>query len=552
MPSLRTVIVFSNCLISVQFFAEQKLAISSVTLTTEEEPLETTESPIIVTPGPFVITPVTSEIIRPTVVSEDQREEEEEETTTSLSEVAEDSEELEGEAGIKDPDSKFEQLKRDGKKKGEDDDEEEKSIEDERHSAELSFKERLKARFNKFRQEHKGFLNKKNTVETTPITRNPSNRFNSNNSEEESESGEKRERPKFGKNGRTDLIRKKLEEVLRRTSVVEESTLKRTFVPSFLRTEIKTSSSRIRPTNVRNLFNVDSSTRSPFSFHRNKGFTRPTIRKNLLNRVLGKTTQDKETDRTETESSVTETTLLIDSSIDPAPTKTTPEPITKSEQPEVSIVTPSPNPPIISGTVDLKEEKKDLDSHEPTLQSSFESLDEFTMVSSSSSSVTPSIQILQPSEVLTAGPSYKGDESTISVATEEFEGKLVDVVTIRSAYSFTLGDEELSTRYITVTRTQEAEQVMSTLAVSTILPETGTRSLEVATIKSPYSFQVSESDSVSESTRYVTVTRTFTSDIVTQRDTLALSREPAVSELPYDIIAFNPTPSTTLQEVVSR
>ena len=555
MPSLRTVIVFSNCLISVQFFAEQKLlAISSIPVTAEEEPLETTESPIIVTPGPFVITPVTSEIIRPTVVSEDQREEEEEETTTSLSEVAEDSEELEGEAGIKDPDSKFEQLKRDGKKKGEDDDdEEEKSIEDERHSAELSFKERLKARFNKFRQEHKGFLNKKNTVETTPITRNPSNRFNSNNSEEESESGEKRERPKFGKNGRTDLIRKKLEEVLRRTSVVEESTLKRTFVPSFLRTEIKTSSSRIRPTNVRNLFNVDSSTRSPFSFHRNKGFTRPTIRKNLLNRVLGKTTQDKETDRTETESSVTETTLLIDSSIDPAPTKTTPEPITKSEQPEVSIVTPSPNPPIISGTVDLKEEKKDLDSHEPTLQSSFESLDEFTMVSSSSSSVTPSIQILQPSEVLTAGPSYKGDESTISVATEEFEGKLVDVVTIRSAYSFTLGDEELSTRYITVTRTQEAEQVMSTLAVSTILPETGTRSLEVATIKSPYSFQVSESDSVSESTRYVTVTRTFTSDIVTQRDTLALSREPAVSELPYDIIAFNPTPSTTLQEeVVSR
>ena len=309
MPSLRTVIVFSNCLISVQIFAEQKLlAISSVTLTTEEGPVETTESPIIVTPGPFVITPVTSEVIRPTVVSEseekeekeeDQREEEEE-TTTRLSEVAEDSEELEGEAGIKDHDSKFEQLKRDGKKKDEDD--EEKSIEDERHSAELSFKERLKARFNKFRQEHKGFLNKKNKVETTPITRNPSNRFNSNNADEESDSGERRERPKFGKNGRTDLIRKKLEEVLRRTSVVEESTLKRTFVPAFLRTEIKTSSTRIRPTNVRNFFTVDSSTRSPFSFHRNKGFTRPTIRKNLLlNRVLGKTTQDiKETEKTET------------------------------------------------------------------------------------------------------------------------------------------------------------------------------------------------------------------------------------------------------------
>ena len=94
---------------------------------------------------------------------------------------------------------------------------------------------------------------------------------------------------------------------------------------------------------------------------------------------------------------------------------------------------------------------------------------------------------------------------------------------------------------------------MSTLSVSTILPETGTRALEVATIKSPYSFQVSKSDSVSESTRYVTVTRTFTSDIVTQRDTLASSRESAVSVLPFDIINFNPTPSATLQsEVVSR
>ena len=508
----------------------------------------TTESPIIVTPGPFVITPVTQEVISPTVVSVREDQSEEEETTTSLSEVAEDSEELEGEAGIRHTDTKFEQLKRDGKNKEEDDEEEDKSIEDERHSAELSFKERLKARFNKFRQEHKGFLNKKNKVETTPITRN---RNSSNkNSDDESDSGEKRERPKFGKSGRTDLIRKKLEEVLRRTSVVEESTLKRTFVPSFLRTATTTFSPRIRPTNIRNFFNVDSSTRSPFTIHRNKGFTRPTIRKNLLNRVLGKTNEEHETDNPETETSA----ILIASSIDPATAKTAPEPITKSEQPDVSIVTLSPDPLIISEPLDLN---KDVDSQEPTLQSSIESLDDFTAISTSSSSVTPtpSIQILQPSEVLTASPSYLGDESTISVATEELEGRLVEVVTIRSAYSFTLGDEEsgLSTRYITVTRTQEAEEVMSTINVSTILPETGTRLLEVATIKSPYSFQVSESDSVSESTRYVTVTRTFTSDIVTQRNTLASSREPAVSELPFDIIDFNPTPSATLQsEVVSR
>ena len=519
------------------------------TESSEVESLVTTGSPIIVTPGPFVITPVTQEVISPTVVSVREEESEEEETTTSLS-VAEDSEELEGEAGIRDTDTKFEQLKRDGKNK-EDDEEEEKSIEDERHSAELSFKERLKARFNKFRQEHKGFLNKKNKVETTPITRNrnSSNRFNS---DDESDSGEKRERPKFGKSGRTDLIRKKLEEVLRRTSVVEESTLKRTFVPSFLRTETTTFSPRIRPTNIRNFFNVDSSTRSPFTIHRNKGFTRPTIRKNLLNRVLGKTNEEHETDNPETETSA----ILIASSIDPATTKTTPEPITKSEQPDVSIVTISPNPLIISDSEPL-DSKKDVDSQEPTLQSSIESLDDFTIISTSSSSVTPtpSIQILQPSEVLTARPSFLGDESTISLATEELEGRLVEVATIRSAYSFTLGDEEsgLSTRYITVTRTQEAEEVMSTISVSTILPETGTRVLEVATIKSPYSFQVSESDSVSESTRYVTVTRTFTSDIVTQRDTLASSRESAVSVLPFDIIDFNPTPSATLQsEVVSR
>ena len=527
------------------------------------ELLVTTRGPIIVTPGPPVITPATDEIIRPTVsafsreLEDPSEEEEEEDLTTSFSAVAEDSEELEGEVGIKDPETRFEQLKRDGKQE---EDDEEESLEDERLSAELSFKERLKARFKKFRQEHKGFLNKKNNEEATSLTKNrsPTHRFNSGSSDDvDSDTGEKRERPKFGKSGRTDLIRKKLAEVLKHTPVVEESTLKRTFVPSFLRTETQTFSSRIRPTNVRNLFNVDASTRSPFSFHRNKGFKRPTIRKNFLNRVLGKNTEEKETDQQEPESSSVspESDELTTSSIAPATVQASPQPITKSEQPDVSIVTPSPNPPIIPTPPDLGEEK-DPQSHEPTLQSSIESLEDVSSIRASSSVIpTPSIQSLQPSERLTVSPSSLGDESTIRVATEELEGKVMEVATIKSAYSFTLGDENLSTRYITVTRSQEVADTgdLSTLHVSTILPDTGSKVLEVATIRSPYSFQVSQSDSVSGSTRYVTVTRTFTSDMVTQRDTLSPSRESVVPDLPYDIIDFNPTPSTTLQEeVVSR
>ena len=246
---------------------------------------------------------------------------------------------------------------------------------------------------------------------------------------------------------------------------------------------------------------------------------------------------------------------LTTSSIAPATVQASPQPITKSEQPDVSIVTPSPNPPIIPTPPDLGEEK-DPQSHEPTLQSSIESLEDLNTIRASSSVIpTPSIQSLQPSERLTVSPSSLGDESTIRVATEELEGKVMEVATIKSAYSFTLGDENLSTRYITVTRSQEVADTgdLSTLHVSTILPDTGSQVLEVATIRSPYSFQVSQSDSVSESTRYVTVTRTFTSDMVTQRDTLSPSRESVVPDLPYDIIDFNPTPSTTLQEeVVSR
>ena len=46
-------------------------------------------------------------------------------------------------------------------------------------------------------------------------------------------------------------------------------------------------------------------------------------------------------------------------------------------------------------------------------------------------------------------------------------------------------------RYITVTRSSPAEEEgATTLQVSTVLADTGSSYLEVATIRSPYSFQV--------------------------------------------------------------
>ena len=46
-------------------------------------------------------------------------------------------------------------------------------------------------------------------------------------------------------------------------------------------------------------------------------------------------------------------------------------------------------------------------------------------------------------------------------------------------------------RYITVTRSSPAEEeAATTLQVSTVLADTGSSYLEVATIRSPYSFQV--------------------------------------------------------------
>ena len=86
--------------------------------------------------------------------------------------------------------------------------------------------------------------------------------------------------------------------------------------------------------------------------------------------------------------------------------------------------------------------------------------------------------------------------------------KIINVI-IRSAYSFITGDDddELSTRYITVTRTHSSDDssavvsvvetsdhdLLSTLHVETLTPTTGSHLLEVATIKSPYSFEVMSS-----------------------------------------------------------
>ena len=60
-----------------------------------------------------------------------------------------------------------------------------------------------------------------------------------------------------------------------------------------------------------------------------------------------------------------------------------------------------------------------------------------------------------------------------------------------------------------------SNNVISTLGVSTIYPEGGYGStyLKVATIRSPYSFDLIDDEGLKMSTRFVTVTRTFTSNI---------------------------------------
>ena len=454
------------------------------------------------------------------------------------------------------PKSKFQNLQLNSEET-----EEDKSIEDERHSAQLSFKERLKARFKKFRQEHGNILVKQdqNSSGSRP-TEQRKVEISNNEAQSPSDGKKQKEKPKFGR--RTDFIRKKLAEVLKhQNSKTEEATFQRTFVPSFLRTESKSDHTRIRPTIVRSLFTVNASTRAPFSFNRNKSFKRPQIRKNILNKILGKVeeeetgekveqveTTDLDEDEKIEESEVTDkneeggeeeeeekeeeeeysehedTETPLELEIEPTSTTIT-EPLTKTAE--------------LTQDIPIFQQFSTKEFSDTTIQSSIEEKE----VAQSTSAPTPSFVLPQP----TVGQSA-GDESTILVSVGETSGAQYEVATIKSAYSFLVSDEELSTRYITVTRTTLSD---STLEVRTL----SSGGLEVATIRSPYSFQLE--DDGQESTRFVTVTRTFTPDIPTTAPPSPPSPPslPPPSSLPFDIIDFNSGPlqsSLVSEDIVTR
>ena len=475
-------------------------------------------------------------VINPTAsLAEDQPED-----TTNYIPPDQDSEEVFIEEQEKrKPKSKFGNLRLNPEEKEEEEEEEDKSIEDERHSAELSFKERLKARFKKFRQEHGDILEK--TKDVNSDTRPSKTQLRpSETQSRDKEEKEAKERPKFGK--RTDFIRKKLAEVLKHTSKTEETTFQRTFVPSFLRTESKADFTRIRPTIVRSLFTVDSSTRAPFSFNRNKAFPRPQIRKNILNKILGKVREDEDAEELENVGAEIEDHTEKESDDDGEVTEqnSVEKDIEYEEETtRGSDIEPSTTSEAVLKTSELTQDipifqqfsLTELD--ESTIQSSIEEKD----VTQSTSISTPIFVETQPTTVILETGSQL--QTTILVKTEESQGALYEVATIKSAYSFSVEGGELSTRYITVTRTTSTDLTSppaSTLEVST------SGGLEVATIRSPYSFQVD--DEGHESTRYVTVTRT--ADIT--------SLSPPVTSLPFDIIDFKPSslqPSFS-EDVVTR
>lgn len=427
------------------------------------------------------------------------------------------------------PKSKFENLKL----TPDEAEEENKSIEDERHSAELSFKERLKARFKKFRQEHGDILVQSKDInsETRPVP------VQLRPSDTQAHDKEDKERPKFGT--RTDFIRKKLAEVLKHTSKTEETTFQRTFVPSFLRTESKADFTRVRPTIVRSLFTVDASTRAPFSFNRNKAFKRPQIRKNILNKILGKVKEDDEDDEVENVETEVEDHVEKENDEDGKVTiKNNVENDAKYEEETTTDldIEPSTTSEMVIKTSELTQDIPIFHQFSPTETE----LDESRIVSSiEEKDVTQSTSIPTPSFVELEPTSANTElQTTILVKTEEKEGALYEVATIKSAYSFSVEGGELSTRYITVTRTSSSHLTSPparTLEVST------SGGLEVATIRSPYSFQVD--DEGHESTRYVTVTRTA--------DITPLS---PVTSLPFDIIDFNPSPlqSSISEDIVTR
>ena len=523
-----------------------------------------TEQPITATTTTTTTTgaPITTEhqnvlIINPTSsLSEEQSED------TDSSSLEEDSEEFFVEGQEKrTPKSKFQNLK-----KNSDESEEDKSIEDERHSAQMSFKERLKARFKKFRQEHGNILVKQNQNNSgSRPTQQRKVVISNNDAQSESEDKKQKEKPKFGR--RTDFIRKKLAEVLKhQTSKTEEATFQRTFVPSFLRTESKSDQTRIRPTIVRSLFTVDASTRAPFSFNRNRNFKRPQIRKNILNKILGKVDEEEESDVVEQveaedvdedekieendvtdedeEEGVEEEEEEEDEEPEEAPAEFEIEPTTTTE------TEPLTKTAELTQDIPIFQQFSTREFADTTIQSSLEEKD---VAHQSTSVPTPSFVQLQP----TAG-AEAGDESTILVSVGETAGAHYEVATIKSAYSFAVsgdGETELSsTRYITVTRTSVSQ--LNTGSVSTIQVNTiSSGALEVATIRSPYSFQVD--DEGQESTRYITVTRTFTPDIATTPlpSLPSLPSLPPPSSLPFDIIDFNSEPlqsSLVSEDIVTR
>ena len=192
--------------------AEQIISseVQSVNIVTPATSTTTTATTTAVTNSPIITTSQITEQqqvdIIPTVVSDEDEDDAEENY--------DDVEEIFGENVVK-TDSKLAQLRRGGKNEDIDEESEEKSFEDERQSAELSFQERLRERFKKFRQSHSGVLGRK-----TDSNNNRPRVTSTEEEDDEEDEGEDndKKRPKFGQNGRTSLIRKKLAQVESLTS----------------------------------------------------------------------------------------------------------------------------------------------------------------------------------------------------------------------------------------------------------------------------------------------------------------------------------------------
>ena len=301
----------------------------------------------------------------------------------------------------------------------------------------------------------------------------------------------------------------------------------------------------MQPTTARSLFDIGpSSTRTPAVFQRTNRFNRPEIRRNLLDRVLGKAGEDiikdeykdvKNKDEGESTEAEKDSIVVPANSIQPSNTKT--NTILNDQVPAAPIFNASP---------------LESDTNNINLQSSMHG----NQNAEESLFPTPLIQIVEPEIQISNSvskeipfPSIKQNnhESTLEVATVVPKDQLdtyLEIATIRSPYTFDVDKDQKSTRYITVTRTftsdilltpsidlaenQKIEQSVSinpessndlesTLHISTVFPDNIDSSyIEVATIRSPYSFSVEDE---LESTRFITVTRTFTSDFANLEST---------------------------------